>query len=200
MTKTENGKFFFRGKLFDCFSKVYIPYEDSYFLAENVSVKKNCLCVDVGSGSGIQSIGMLMRGCGKVIALDINSKAVKATRNNCALAGFSGKIDARKSNLFSNCPEKTDVIVFNPPYLESGKVEFVDLDGGAKGREVLDRFIEQFPKHLKKGGKCFFLQTDLNGYPQTERKLKAKKLSFKKIAVKRLFFEELCIYKCWKKR
>ena len=90
--------------------------------------------------------------------------------------------------------EKADIIIFNPPYLESDDYKHADLDGGKKGREILDRFLEQMPLYLKKNGKCFFLQTDLNGHAETEKLLKAKGMKFKIIARKKGFFEELCIY------
>lgn len=155
--------------------------------------------IDMGCGSGIQTLNLLFAGAGKVIALDINEKALETIAKNCGLAGFHGKIDARISDLFSACNEKADLIVFNPPYLETEAKKFPDLDGGKMGRELLDRFLTEMPAHLNKGGKCYFLQTDLNGYAATERKIESLGMELEVVARKRLFFEELTVYRCWRR-
>ncbi len=185
--------------MFACPAGVYFPSEDSYFLAESVKIRKGCSVADVGCGSGIQSLNALMKGAAKIVALDINGEAAKITVRNCEKAGFSGKIVARKSDLFEKFRGKADCIIFNPPYVESEGIDYADLDGGRKGREVLDKFLGQMPERLDKDGVCFFLQTDLNGHAETERKLRGAGMGFRIIAKKRGFFEELAVYECRKK-
>ncbi len=182
----------------NCPANVYFPTEDSYLLADNVKIAKDSSVADIGCGSGIQSINALQQGARRVYSIDINSNALQCTKENCEKAGFSGKIFAIKSDLFAKFTEKVDCIIFNPPYVESGNFRFTDLDGGKKGREVLDRFLAQMPKHLNENGRCFFLQTGLNGYAKTEQKLRKLGLSFEVVVCKKFFFEELCIYRCWK--
>ncbi len=191
-------EFFLNGAHFGAPKETYFPSEDSYFLAENVSIPKKALMIDVGCGSGIQSLNAFHKGASRVIALDLNKAALAATKKNCLKAGFKN-IKTIESDLFRNCREKADAIIFNPPYLESDEYRHIDLDGGKKGREVLDRFLEQMPKHLNKKGVCYFLQTDLNGNGKTGKKLKELGFEFKIIARKKGFFETLCIYRCSKK-
>lgn len=188
----------FKGIALQIPPSVYAPSEDSLLLAESISVEKGCTAIDVGCGSGIQTLNMLSKGAEKVIALDTSEEALEATMKNCGAAGFGKKVDARKSDLFKNCREKSDLIVFNPPYIATADKKFSDLDGGKNGREVLDRFLAQMPAHLNEGGECYFLQTNLNGYAQTEQKLKKLGLSFNVAARKKLFFEELAVYRCWR--
>jgi len=185
--------------MFSCPKSVYYPSEDSYFLAENVATKKNAVVIDVGCGSGIQSLNTLINGASKAIALDLNEDALKATKENCEKAGFMGKIETIKSDLFENCSKKkADAIIFNPPYVVSDEVKYVDLDGGKKGRETLDVFLEEFPMHLKENGECFFLQTNLNGEAETEKKLGDRGFTFEIVARKGGFFEELIVYRAKK--
>lgn len=193
-----NEKFYFRGKLYPVQRSVYFPLEDSYFLAESIP-SANGFCIDIGCGSGIQSLNLLSKGADNVLAVDINPQALEITKYNCSLAGFSAKIHTRRSDLFENVPEKADVIVFNPPYVESENLEEIDLDGGRRGREVLERFLGQAPLHMNKGCVCYFLQTDLNGYAQTEKILKDSGLDFEIVGRKKLFFEELAVYSAHKK-
>ncbi|MCR4336099.1 MAG: methyltransferase [archaeon] len=196
MKEQNNSVFLFRNEKYSCSKTVYYPSEDSYFLAEYIKIAKNSFVIDVGCGSGIQSINALMQGASKVTAIDLNENALESTKNNCKQAGFAKKISVLKSNLFENYSgKKADTIIFNPPYVISDEIKYLDLDGGKKGRETLDRFLKQFPKHLKKEGVCFFLQTDLNGYKETEKTLKSMGFKHKIVAKKRTFFEELAVFK-----
>ncbi|HLC92319.1 MAG TPA: HemK2/MTQ2 family protein methyltransferase [archaeon] len=199
MPPSKAAEFFFRGKNYNCPASVYCPSEDSYFLAENVNVKKGATVADMGCGCGIQSLNALMKGASKVYAIDVNVQALRATEENCKSAGFSGKVKGIKSDLFEKFKGKADCIIFNPPYVESDGIRFVDLDGGKKGREVLDRFLEQMPQRLSKNGECWFLQTDLNGYAKTREILRKAGVESKIVARKRGFFEELAVFGCWKK-
>lgn len=192
-------EFFFRGRMYGCPKGVYFPSEDSYFLAEKSALRPGCTAIDMGCGSGIQSLNALLQGAAKVVAVDINAGALNAAKKNCESAGFGEKICTLESDLFGKFPGKADLIVFNPPYVESEGMKFVDLDGGKKGRKVLDRFLAEMPKHLNKGGRCFFLQTDLNGHRQTGKALKKAGLEYKIIGKKKGFFEELAVYECWRK-
>ena len=182
--------------MYDCPLDVYSPSEDSYFLSENVKIKKGAIVADVGCGSGIQSLNALSHGALKVYAIDLNQSALDCTVANCKTAGHSGKIIPVKSDLFAHFSEKVDCIIFNPPYVESSKLKYAELDGGKRGREVLDRFLAQMPAHLKEGGVCFFLQTELNGHEKTQKILQKAGLEFRIVAKKRGFFEELAVYEC----
>jgi release factor glutamine methyltransferase len=189
-------KFFFNGRLFNCPNNIYYPSEDSHFLAENVFPKEKSHCIDVGCGSGIQSLNLLFKKAGMVDAIDLEPDALTAAKKNCELAGFGKKIRTHKSDLFKNYEGNADLIVFNPPYVPSEQGEgkkYPALDGGKKGREILDRFLEQFPEHLKENGKCIFLQTDINGFSETRIKLEKLGFKFSFLAKKRGFFEELAV-------
>ncbi|MEK6941970.1 MAG: HemK2/MTQ2 family protein methyltransferase [archaeon] len=181
------------------FETVYDPSDDSILLAESVEIMPDSEVLDMGCGSGIQSINAAQLGAKKVLAVDVNKAAVKNTAINAKKFGMEKKISARQSNLFEDVNQKFDTVIFNPPYVESEKKELLDVDGGKKGREVLDRFLGEFPKFLKPGGKCFFLQSSLNGKKKTQNKLLEKGFEFEIVGQKKLFFEELVVFCCWKK-
>ncbi|HLC36497.1 MAG TPA: HemK2/MTQ2 family protein methyltransferase [archaeon] len=187
-------KYFLKSKELYLFDSVYEPREDSFLLAESVSIKKGSSVLDLGTGSGIQGINALLLGAGKVTASDINSEALKNFSMNAEKLGFKN-FECIESNLFEKIRGKFDAIIFNPPYIPAEKIKFIDLDGGKKGREVLDGFLEKFDEYLNEGGVCFFLQTDLNGAAETEKILKKKNLKFEIIARKKLFFEELLVFR-----
>ena len=99
------------------------------------------------------------------------------------------------SALFSNIEGKFGLIAFNPPYVPSDKLKYPETDGGKKGRIVIDRFLNEFPAHLGEKGKCYFLQSSLNGINETEKSLEGRGLEVEIVSRKKLFFEELVVFK-----
>ncbi len=178
--------------------EVYFPREDSLLLAETVKVKKNSNVLDLGCGTGI--IGLLaVKQKAKVLCADVNTKALKLTKKNAEENNL--KIKTTESNLFSNIKEKFDFIFFNPPYVieEGNKKDLIEtaINGGKKGREIIDLFIPQIKNHLTEKGNCFLLQSDLNGIKETTKKLEKQGLKHLIIKRKRIFFEELIVFKIW---
>ncbi|MEM4663235.1 MAG: methyltransferase [Candidatus Diapherotrites archaeon] len=188
-------KVFFKDFELVVYDHVYEPAEDSFLLAENVKVLPGIKALDVGCGCGIQSINLLSQGA-FVTATDINKHALKNTLKNAKIFGFSKKIKVLYGDLFEPVKRrKFDVIVFNPPYLPTQGKKDIALDGGKKGCEILHRFLDNLPKHLNKGGCCYFVQSSLTGEKNTKKKLKELNLKFEMLARERLFFEELIVFK-----
>jgi len=183
------------------FKEVYFPSEDSFLLAESVEVKNGQSVLDMGTGCGIQGINAALNGAKRVLCSDLSNKALLNAEENAKGLGFGKMFEFRQGNLFS-CIKKNelfDVIIFNPPYVPSDKTKHVELDGGRRGREILDLFLDEFAGHLEKGGNCFFLQSSLNGLGETRKKLKSKNLESSIVGKKKLFFEELLVFRAWKR-
>ncbi len=99
--------------------------------------------------------------------------------------------------MFENIKEKFDIITFNPPYVDSESIKYIEVDGGKKGREILDLFLEKVKEHLNAKGEVFFVQSIHNGLIKTKKILKNNGFKFEIIAKKKLFFEELVVFKAW---
>jgi len=177
--------------------EVYPPAEDSWLLEE--AIKKENLkgknCLDMGTGSGIQSKAMLEAGAEKVTAVDINPDAImQAKKNNSKLID---KITFFEGDLFkfihNNPLEKFDLIAFNPPYVPSDDIRWKDTDGGEKGREIIDIFTREFDKYLAKGGVLLLLISSLNNEKEVLEALDKKGFVSNIILEKKLFFEKLLI-------
>lgn len=191
--------FFLAGRKLAAFEETYFPREDSELLAEATEVPKNASVLDMCCGTGIQGLSALLKGAASVLAADINPIALENTLLNARKLGLQEKVSARQSDLFKQIKpeEKFDLIASNPPYLPSRGLKDVNLDGGKKGRELLERFLQGIPEHLNSGGKCFFLQSSFNSLPRTEKLLQELGLQFKLKARKRFAFEELYVVECW---
>lgn len=188
--------FLFYGKNVSISEGVYSPKEDSFLLMKSIPFLSGKMVLDLGCGSGIQAANALFRKAKKVTCVDINKQALADTKKNLVLFGFKD-FELVYSDLFEKVRGKFDVIIFNPPYIESEKIVHLGLDGGKKGREVLDRFLSTAKEHLNKGGMIFFVQSSLNGVKKTKKILREQGFMSRIIAKEKLFFEELVVIKAW---
>jgi release factor glutamine methyltransferase len=173
--------------------QVYEPQEDSFLLEQEI-LKFNLsekTCIDMGTGSGVQTKAMLKAGAKKITCVDINYKALL----ECGKRNEKFKENLRfiESDLFSRVNDSFDFIVFNPPYLPSDDMKWVDLDGGKKGRVVIDKFLEQLPVHMNVGGILLLLVSSLNDEKEIVKILEKKGFIAKIVSEKKLFFEILYI-------
>ncbi len=76
-------------------------------------VEKDTIVVDVGTGSGVLSIGAAMLGAKRVQALDLDEVAVTAAKENVELNHVSHIVEVKQGNLLETITEKPDVIVAN---------------------------------------------------------------------------------------
>lgn len=173
-------KVFFNGYLFNVWSDVYEPAEDSFLFAENLTVKDNAKVLDMGTGCGILGI-IAAKKASKVLAVDINPSAVRCAKENAKLNGMAEKMLFIQGDLFTSirAEEKFDLILFNAPYLPSEPHEsetWLELawSGGADGRKIIDRFLREVSGRLKKGGRVLLLQSTLANVEKTLKILEAK--------------------------
>ncbi|HII53672.1 methyltransferase [Candidatus Micrarchaeota archaeon CG08_land_8_20_14_0_20_49_17] len=188
----------------DC---VYKPADDSELLAGeavNCVKENNCKAIlDMGTGSGIIALTCAKANPkAKVIGVDINSTAVDCAKNNAEL-NLVKNCEFFVSDLFSGKKvfknKKFDLIMFNPPYLPTSNDEKIKgnlnfaFDGGASGREIIDRFLKEFDKYLAPGGILLMVDSSLDGTGKTINRLKKKGFNVEIIASKSFFFERLSI-------
>ena len=148
----------FYGELFIVKEGVLIPRPETEILVENALeiLKKNNSTVkvlEIGTGSGIISVmlALLIKDI-KIIAVDINEKALELAKQNAMKHKVNDKIEFRLSNLYENVNEKDiDMTISNPPYIANDyklptNVEFEPsnaLFGGVIGDELLKNIIKE---------------------------------------------------------
>jgi release factor glutamine methyltransferase len=159
----------------------------------------------LGTGGGIQAIAMLKANASVIVCADINPLALIKSKENIFAFLVKHKKYSKtsliflESNLFSSLSNyKFDFIAFNPPYVPTDKIKWVDLDGGKKGREVIDLFIPQVKSYLNKKGILLLLISSLNNKKEVCQLLKKNNFSVKVVGRRKIFFEELLVLKCIK--
>lgn len=139
-------------------------HENLYFV-ENFVIPEDSVVLDLCTGSGIIAI-FAAETAKKVIAVDMNPRAIEYAKLNAELNGVIHKIDFRNGNLFEPVKGmKFDVITANPPFepTPNGHLNFLHSDGGEDGVIILQEIITRAPDYLLPNGSLqmvFYLKED----------------------------------------
>ena len=159
----------FYGRSFITSDDVLDPRPDSETLIE--AVLKNIVnkgkpyrILELGVGSGCLVLTLLAElPNATALATDISQKALAVARRNAEKLDIAERIDFIESNWF-NCVNGTfDIIVSNPPYIESRDIEnlavnvreydpLLALDGGEEGLDPYKVILPQIRDYLNVGG------------------------------------------------
>lgn len=163
----------FMGLRFKVNENVLIPRQDTEILVEEAlkEVHDGMEILDMCTGSGCILISLLKYTNGCIgVGADISEKALEIARENSdAILGEAMDITYSyvNSDLFENIDGKFDVIVSNPPYIATNKIDSLEpevkdydpigaLDGGEDGLYFYQKIITEAPKYLKLGGSILF--------------------------------------------
>lgn len=157
----------FMGYPFYVSEHVLIPRQDTEILVEEViPYVKNKKVLDMCTGSGCILISLSKESnLKKGVGADISKEALKLAEKNAKRN--DSKVSFVCSNLFESINETFDVIVSNPPYIESKEIEHlmpevrlhepkIALDGAEDGLYFYRKIIKRAKHYLEPEGKLFF--------------------------------------------
>ncbi|ABK14076.1 MAG: methyltransferase [Methanothrix sp.] len=177
---------------------VYPPSEDTYLLMRAAISEASAgdSVIEIGCGSGVISASLIGK-VRSILATDINPHAVRAAA--------SLGIPAVRADLFHGINSKFDLILFNPPYLptedgldlnpEDDRWLSTALDGGADGREVIERFLKGVKNIMSPRGRLLLLISSLTGLDEVQELARRSGFNTEIVAMERYFFEELYVLK-----
>lgn len=178
--------------------EVYPPAEDTFLLIDNLLLDDNMSVLEIGGGSGLVSICASMH-VKSVTVCDINPHAIKCMQSNVKLNNRDN-ITIIKSDLFENIESTYDLIIFNTPYLPVVDEEYgIDddyskaWDGGADGRVVIDRFLNEAGDYLNDGGIIQLVQSSLSDNEKTIKILESQGFDAEITANEHMFFEDITL-------
>jgi release factor glutamine methyltransferase len=142
-------------------------------LIEILKRQDSATVIDVCTGSGNLAIALAAHAArARVWAADLDDRAVAFARTNAAHAGLTDRVMFAAGDLIAPFDHaefhaKVDLLVCNPPYISSGKVETMPdeiigheprlaFDGGPLGIKILQRLIGEAPRLLRDGGYLAF--------------------------------------------
>jgi release factor glutamine methyltransferase len=170
---------------------VYQPCDDTYLLMESAlnEVRPTDSVLEIGTGCGVIAKRLAER-ARSVTATDKNPRAVE----NAKLNG----VEAIMGDLFADLDSQYDLIIFNPPYLPSGRDVPGDWqtrawDGGPSGREVIVRFLSKVGNYLTQKGRVLLVISSITGYKEVTQLMRAQFKIVRAIAERKFFFETLYV-------
>lgn len=136
-------------KYFVVFDGVVVPSVQSIFLLEHTQINPGDEVLDLGTGCGIQAIFAADK-AKRVVATDIDAKAVENTKYNLSRYQQEKIIDVRQGDLFGpiKAGEKFDVILLNLVYPFS--------EGSKHLWELHERFFAEVNRYLKRKGRIYY--------------------------------------------
>ena len=141
-----------RGEYIDLVNQAPLPkILDSYPIA-----------FDIGVGTGILSITLASRGIAKIIATDLDQRALECAKDNIERSNFTKQIELLKTNLF---PEgKAALIVCNPPWLPARPSSPLESAVYDPNSQMLTGFLSGLKDHLLPAGEAWLILSDLAEY------------------------------------
>ena len=142
---------------------------DSHGLVQTAPRQVADSLLDLCCGSGVQGL-VASRYSVRVVAVDLNPRAVRFARFNAQLNGVQN-YEVRLGNLYEPIgQERFDVILANPPFVPSPEMGLKFRDGGIRGETVLREIVSGANDHLRSDGRLCVV-TDLVDAPRYPEKL-----------------------------
>jgi release factor glutamine methyltransferase len=151
---------------------VFIPRPETELLVDEALARLRALnrpcprILDLGCGSGPIALAVAKAWPeARVLAVDLNPKAIALTAANAARLGLEDRVNVREGDLFAPAGEEAvfDLVLCNPPYVPSAEIPklmpevrehepALALDGGVDGLDFIRRLMAEAPARLEPGG------------------------------------------------
>lgn len=117
------------------------------------------LAFDIGTGTGVLAAVLAYRGINRIVATDLNPRALACARENITRLGFDARVEVTQADLFP--AGRAALVVCNPPWLParpSSPLEYAVFDPDSS---MLKGFFRGLAAHLEPGGEGWLILSDL---------------------------------------
>lgn len=118
-----------------------------------------CVAFDIGTGTGVLAAVLARRGIERVVATDLDARALVCARENIERLGLSARVEVVQADLY---PEgRAALAVCNPPWIParpSSPLEHAIYDPDGR---MLRGFLAKLPEHLEPGGEGWLILSDI---------------------------------------
>ena len=151
------------GRIYPHFG-VFAPIRREYVdLISTTPLPAGCasssLAFDIGTGTGVLAAVLARRGIERVVATDIDPRALACARENVQQLGLSQTVDVVHADLF---PEgRAPLVICNPPWIPARPSSPMEHGIYDPESQMLRRFLRALPDHLEPGGEGWLILSDL---------------------------------------
>ncbi|GAA5160437.1 class I SAM-dependent methyltransferase [Viridibacterium curvum] len=140
-----------RGEYLELIAKADLP--------KAISEDPKAFAFDIGTGTGVIAALLAKRGIKKLVATDIDDKALACARDNLQRQGCIPKVKLEKADLFPQ--GKAALIVCNPPWLPGKPGSSIENAIYDPDSRMLKGFLAGLTAHLVPGGEGWLILSDL---------------------------------------
>ena len=140
---------------------VFSPVRGEYLeLAKQTKLPlKHNLAFDIGTGTGVLSVLLAQRGFSRIIATDIDPRAIACAEENVHALKLQKTIEVIQTNIFP--PGRADLVVCNPPWLPARPTSNIEHAIYDPDSQFLKEFLTQLTLHLEPQGLAWLILSDL---------------------------------------
>lgn len=134
-----------RGEYLDLLARQPLPSQD--------------LAFDIGTGTGVIAALLARRGVRRVVATDVDPRALACARANLARLGATGRVEVLAADLFPG--GRAPLVVCNPPWLPARASSPVERAIYDEDSRMLRGFLAGLADHLASRGEGWLILSDL---------------------------------------
>lgn len=114
---------------------------------------------DIGTGTGVLAAVLARRGVSRIIATELDPRAVACARANIATLGWAQRVEVVEADLFP--PGRAALAVCNPPWLPARPSSSLERGVYDPESRMLLGFLEGLAAHLEPDGQGWLILSDL---------------------------------------
>ncbi|MBC7413949.1 MAG: class I SAM-dependent methyltransferase [Herminiimonas sp.] len=139
---------------------VFAPIRNEYVsLVAAAPLPATSLAFDIGTGTGVLAALLVQRGVRRVVATDLDPRALACARDNLDRLGVGAAVEVVAADLYP--PGRAPLIICNPPWVParpSSPLEHAVYDPDSR---MLRGFLDGLAAHLSPGGEGWLILSDL---------------------------------------
>ena len=114
---------------------------------------------DIGTGTGVLAAVLAQRGIERMVATDLDPRALECARENVRRLGLSERIDVVQADLFP--AGRAALVICNPPWIPARPSSPMENGIYDPDSRMLRGFLRALPEHLEPGGEGWLILSDL---------------------------------------
>jgi methylase of polypeptide subunit release factors len=144
---------------------VYSPLRGEYVqLVDQAPLPDACraadgVTFDIGTGSGVLAALLVRRGVTRVVATDLEPRALACAADNLQRLGLADRVSLQAADLFPG--GRAALIVCNPPWIPARPGAPIERAVYDEGGRMLAGFVAGLAQHLLPGGEGWLVLSDL---------------------------------------
>lgn len=139
---------------------VFSPLRGEYIdLAAQARLPVLTHAFDIGTGSGVLAALLVRRGVARVVATELDTRALACAADNLERLGCAGQIELVQCDLFPD--GSAPLIVCNPPWLPARPTSAIEHAIYDPDSRMLRAFLDGLAAHLALGGEGWLMLSDI---------------------------------------